>query len=237
MSSRPSDPDLYLLSSLVVRKALDDVVLPAFELASGLSIRTEYLPTTILLDKLDAGAEPDVLIGTRDAVLDLQASGVLAGGSAVPLVKSALGLGVARASDPPSIATESDLVDTLLGARSVAFSRAGQSGIYFQELLLRLGIAEQVLARATALDSGFTGTALTDGRADLALQQVSELLFVDGVGPVVPLPDAFQQHAEFFIALGPGAVGKDAAHRLVERLTDGPARNAYLATGLQNIGA
>ncbi len=237
MSSPPSGPDLHLLSSLVVRKALDDVVLPAFELASGLSVRAEYLPTTILLEKLDAGAEPDVLIGTRQALLDLEAAGVLARGSAVPLVKSALGLGVVQGAEPPSMATGSDLVATLLGARSVAFSRAGQSGIFFQELLHRLGIAEQVLARATALDSGFTGTALTDGRADLALQQVSELLFVDGVGTVVPLPEEFQQHTDFFLAPGPGAAAKATARRLVEHLTDLPARKAYQATGLQDIGA
>ncbi|WP_181033690.1 substrate-binding domain-containing protein [Arthrobacter sp. SX1312] len=229
-------PDLHLLSSLVVRKALDGVVLPAFR-PSGLSVRTEYLPTTLLLEKLDAGAAPDVLIGTRKALQDLEASGVLAGGRAVPLVRSAIGLGVAPGAEPPSITTESDLVDALLGARSVAFSRAGQSGIFFQELLVRLGIAEQVLARATALESGFTGTALMDGRADLALQQVSELLFVDGIETVVPLPEECQQYTDFSIALGPGAQGQAAAQRLVDHLTGGPARDAYMATGLQNISA
>ncbi|WP_181035126.1 substrate-binding domain-containing protein [Arthrobacter sp. B0490] len=235
MPPDPSRPHLDLLSSLVVRKALDDVVIPAFELASGLPVRAEYLPTTLLLEKLAAGAAPDVLIGTRDALRDLEASGVLAGGSAVPLVESAIGLGVARGSDAPPMATGSDLVDTLLGARSVAFSRAGQSGIFFRELLLRLGIAEEVLARATALEAGFTGTALTDGRADVALQQVSELLFVEGIGPVVPLPEEFQQHTGFSVALGPGAGSRTAARRLVDHLTDGPARDAYTATGLQNI--
>ena len=237
MPTPPNRPDLDLLSSLVVRKALDCVVLPAFRRASGLSVRTEYLPTTILLEKLDAGAAPDVVIGTREALQDLEASGLLAGGRAVPLVSSAIGLGVAPGAEPPSIATESDLVDALLSARSVAFSRAGQSGIFFQELLSRLGIAEKVLARATALESGFTATALTDGRADLALQQVSELLFVDGIETVVPLPEEFQQHTDFSVALGPGAVGKSAAQTLVDHLTGGPARDAYAATGLQNISA
>ncbi|MHA7209395.1 substrate-binding domain-containing protein [Arthrobacter sp. MDT1-65] len=231
-----SRPDLDLLSSLVVRKALDDVVIPAFELATGLSVRAEYLPTTLLLEKLAAGAAPDVLIGTRDALRDLEASGVLADGSVVPLVESAIGLGVTRGSAAPRLATGRDLVDALLGARSVAFSRAGQSGIFFQELVLRLGIAEQVLARATVLSAGFTGTALTDGRADVAVQQVSELLFVEGIGPVVPLPEEFQQHTGFALALGPGAGGSTAARRLVDHLTDGPARKAYTVGGLRNIG-
>ncbi|WP_082046209.1 substrate-binding domain-containing protein [Arthrobacter sp. L77] len=237
MPTPPKRQDLDLLSSLVVRKALDSVVLPAFGRASGLSIRTEYLPTTLLLEKLSAGATPDVLIGTRDALQDLEASGVLAYGRAVPLVSSGLGLGVTPGAEAPSIATESDLVGTLLGARSVAFSRAGQSGIFFQELLIRLGIAEQVLARATALESGFTGTALMDGRADLAVQQVSELLFVDGIETVVPLPEECQQHTDFSVALGPAAHGKADAQRLVDHLTDRSARNAYVATGLQDISA
>lgn len=232
----PNCPSLSLLSSLVVRKALDDVVLPAFEQSSGYTVRAEYVPTTILLEKLGAGAEPDVLIATGAAMRGLHASGALASGSVVPLVRSAVGIGVARGSDPPSIATERDLVDALLGARSVAFSRAGQSGIFFQELLTRLGIAEHVLARATALDSGFTGTALVDGRADLALQQVSELLFVEGVETVVPLPEEFQQYTPFTVAVGSGSAGNAAALRLLHHLTGDQARDAYAAIGLHNLG-
>ncbi len=223
------------MSSLVVRKALDRTVLPAFRRTSGLPVRTEYLPTSLLVEELDAGAAPDVLIATREALERLDAAGLLSGGRVVPLVRSAIGVGVAPGGRPPAIATERDLADALLGARSVAFSRAGQSGIFFRDLLARLGIAEPVLARATALDSGFTGVALMDGRADLAVQQVSELLFVEGIDTVIPLPEDCQQHSEFSVALGPGAAGSAAAQRLVDHLTDGPAREAYAATGLLNL--
>ncbi|MBG6216857.1 molybdate transport system substrate-binding protein [Arthrobacter sp. CAN_A6] len=234
MPSHPSDTPLTLMSSLVVRKALDGGVLSAYEQASGSSLRTEYVPTTILLERLDAGAEPDVLIGTREALLRLEGSAVVVG-SGLPLVRSAIGLGVASGAPRPAITTESDLIDALLGARSVAFSRAGQSGIFFQELLGRLGIADQVLSRATALDTGFTGVAVTDGRADLALQQVSELMFVDGVDVVGPLPHEFQHYSVFAVAVGSGAANRHAAEGLVRHLTGPAAREAYAATGLQNL--
>lgn len=234
MPSRPNAAPLTLMSALVVRKALDGGVLSAYEQASGSSLRTEYAPTTILLERLAAGAEPDVLIGTSAALLRLEGSAVVRG-SSLPLVRSAIGLGVASGAPRPVIATESELIDTLLSARSVAFSRAGQSGIFFQELLGRLGIADQVLPRATALDTGFTGVAVTDGRADLALQQVSELMFVDGVDVVAPLPEEFQHHSEFSVGIGSGTVNRHAAESLVRHLTDSGARAAYAATGLQNL--
>ncbi|MET3174333.1 UNVERIFIED_ORG: hypothetical protein ABIB52_002183 [Arthrobacter sp. UYCu721] len=44
------------------------------------------------------------------------------------------------------------------------FACSGPSGIYFASLLERLGIAEQVKARATVIDAGPTAVALLDGR-------------------------------------------------------------------------
>lgn len=231
----PNCPDLKLLSSLVVRKALDGAVLEVFEQTSGISVQRVYVPTTVLVRMLEAGAEADVLIGTREALRRLDDSGLLASGSILPLVRSSIGLGVAPGAEPPAAATEDDVIETLLNARSVAFSRAGQSGIFFQELLRRLGIAEPVLTRATALESGFTGTALMDGRADLAVQQISELLFVDGIDTAVPLPDELQQHTEFSIAVGSASADRRAAHRLVHHLMSGEATAAYSATGLEIV--
>ena len=63
----------------------------------------------------------------------------------------------------------------MLGARSVAYSRLGASGILFAKLIERLGIASEINARAVIIPQGFTAEKLVTGEADLAVQQISEL--------------------------------------------------------------
>ena len=97
----------------------------------------------------------------------------------------------------PDIATEAALRETLLGARSVAYSRIGASGIFFAQLIERMGIAAEINARATIVPSGFTAERLVNGEADLAIQQLSELKQVAGVEVVGPIPLHLQSPAVF----------------------------------------
>ena len=57
----------------------------------------------------------------------------------------------------PDIASEAALRGTLLAARSVAYSRLGASGIYFAQLMVRMGIAAEINAKATIVEQGFAG--------------------------------------------------------------------------------
>src|SRR6185437_11142847 len=97
----------------------------------------------------------------------------------------------------PDIATEAALGAALLGARSVAYSRLGASGIYFAQLIEQLGIASEVNARATIIPAGFTAEKLLTGEADLAVQQISELMQVGGIEVVGPIPHDLQTPAVF----------------------------------------
>jgi molybdate transport system substrate-binding protein len=95
----------------------------------------------------------------------------------------------------------------LLGARAVAYSRIGASGILFARLIERLGIASGLNARAVIIPSGFTAEKLVSGEADLAVQQISELKQVAGVEVVGPIPHHLQTPAVF-------SAGRMAASKL-----------------------
>ena len=68
--------------------------------------------------------------------------------SCVDLARSFVGIAVKAGAAHPDIATEAALRATLLGARSVAYSRIGASGIFFAQLIERMGIASEINARA-----------------------------------------------------------------------------------------
>ena len=117
--------------------------------------------------------------------------------SCIDLARSYVGIAVKAGASRPDIATEAALCATLLAARSVAYSRIGASGIFFVQLMGRLGIAAEINAKATITPQGFTAMRLVTGEADLAVQQISELKQVAGVEILGPIPRELQTPAVF----------------------------------------
>jgi len=193
----------YALKGAVARLA------GQFETATETKIEAEFAPTLALLKRLRAGEAADVVVLTREGLDEMLAEGVVVASSAVDLARSHVGIAVKAGSPHPDIASEAALVKTLLGARSVAYSKVGASGIYFARLIERLGIAAEINARAT-VTSGFTAEKLVSGEADLAVQQISELKLVDGVEIVGPIPLTLQTAAVF-------SAGRMAASKRIEQ--------------------
>jgi molybdate transport system substrate-binding protein len=133
----------------------------------------------------------------------------------------------------PDIATEAALHAALLGARSVAYSRLGASGILFAKLIGRLGIASDINARAVIIPQGFTAEKLVTGEADLAIQQISELKQVAGIDVVGPIPYELQTPA-VFSAGRMAATNKPAeADRLLRFLASPAVAPALRESGLE----
>jgi molybdate transport system substrate-binding protein len=228
----PHQSVVSLWSALVIRRALDSALIPAFEAQGGWRVDVVFDPTTVLMARIAQGELPEVLVATADSIRGLP-NGTLVEGTAIPLVRSGIGLGVAEGSSVGGITGVPELKAALLRARSVAYSRTGQSGIHFASLIEKLGIADQVNKRATIIDKGFTGEAIVDGRADLAIQQISELRFVDGIAVVGPLPDPVQTYTDFSVAITRSGTRSGGAHALLKYLTGDAANGAYLADGLE----
>lgn len=163
---------------------------PGFEAAQGVRLRTEFLPTAVLMPRLQSGEGADVAILTAEGIDTLVAAGLVRGESRTDLGRSFVGVAVRAGAPRPDLSTAETFVAALLGARSVAMSRQGASGLFLAGLLQRLGIAEAVLAKATIIESGYTAELAARGDVELALQQVSELMVVPGVDIAGRLPAA-----------------------------------------------
>jgi molybdate transport system substrate-binding protein len=185
-----------LLSTLALMGAVRSLA-GRYEASGGARIDADFAPTLGLLDRLRGGETADVVILTREGLDDLAAQGTVVAGSRVDLARSFVGIAVKAGAPHPDIATVSTLRATLLAARSVAYSRIGASGIFFAQLIERMGITHEINARARIIPSGFTAERLVTGEADLAVQQLSELKQVSGVEVVGPIPRELQTPAVF----------------------------------------
>jgi molybdate transport system substrate-binding protein len=169
---------------------------------------------------------------TREGLDELASEGTVVADSRVDLARSYVGIAVKAGADHPDIATEAALRATLLGAR-VAYSRIGASGIFFAQLIERMGIAPEINAKARIIPSGLTAERLVTGDADLAVQQISELKQVAGVEIVGPIPLDIQSPAVF--SAGRLAASKRVvqADELLRYLASPEAAPVLRASGLE----
>jgi len=221
-----------LLSTLALMGAVRSLA-GRYQAELGTRIDADFAPTLGLLDRLRGGEAADVVILTREGLDELASEGTVVADSRVDLARSYVGIAVKAGADHPDIATEPTLRATLLGARSVAYSRIGASGIFFAQLIERMGIASEINAKARIIPSGFTAERLVTGDADLAVQQISELKQVAGVEIVGPIPLHMQSPAVF--SAGRLAASKRVvqADELLKYLASPEAATVLRASGLE----
>jgi molybdate transport system substrate-binding protein len=185
-----------VLSTLALKGAVSNLA-GRFEAKAGVRIDADFAPTLGLLERLRGGEPADVVILTREGLDALAGAGTVVADSCVDLARAYVGIAVKAGAVHPDIASEATLRASLLGARAVAYSRIGASGILFAQLIERMGIAAEINARAVIIPSGFTAEKLEGNEADLAVQQISELKQVADVEVVGPIPHHLQTPAVF----------------------------------------
>ena len=219
---------LKVFSGLAVRAAFDDGLLAQFA-EQVAPVAVEWNPTTVIEEKIARGETADLVIVASSAMDKLAARGIIRDASRKHLIDAYLGVAVAQGAPRPKIGTADEFFAAMKDARSVAWSRSGQSGIYLEKILAAHGLRDEVKARASTIQEGFTAERIVEGAADLAVQQVSELMVVKGVDIVGPFPDALQARTPFEIAVFEGAAHPDAAAAFIYFLLSSDAPCMLLA--------
>ena len=221
-----------VLSTLALKGAVERLC-GDFEAVGGARIDADFAPTLALLQRLRSGEPADVVILTREGLEEMVREGRVASESCADLARSFVGLAV-RAGEPhPDISTEPALRAALLGARAVAYSRLGASGILFANLIERMGIAPDINARAVVIPQGFTAERLVAGEADLAVQQISELKQIGGIEVIGPIPHQLQTPAVFSAGRMAASPKVGQADRLLRYLASPEAAPALRQSGLE----
>jgi molybdate transport system substrate-binding protein len=223
--------DIKVLSTNGVATVLRELA-PQFERAKDHKLAITFGATARLKEKIGEGAPFDVAILTAEATDELIKQGRITGARA-DLAKSGIGVAVRAGARKPDIGTAAAFKRALLDAKSVAYSAQGMSGVYFASLLDRLGIAGEIRPKAKVQQGTPTGEAAARGEAELAIQQISELLPVAGIELVGPLPAELQLYTVFSAGLGAQAAQKDAGRALIDFLSAQMTKPLLAAKGLE----
>ncbi|MFK3676518.1 substrate-binding domain-containing protein [Microbacterium sp. NPDC090218] len=221
---------ITLYSGLVVRQALEETVIPIFEQTTGERVEATFEPTTVLLSRIADGERPDLMLGVSSSVRELADRGVLGHEGLIDIAVSAVGFARLPETAPPADETAETFLDYLRAAPAVAYTLSGASGVHFMEVLRTHDLLDEIDERAVRFPAGLTAEAVVDGRATLAIQQISELRAVPGPHVVAPIPHALQSYASFAIGVRPGA--PETAAAFAASLGADDARRAFASVGL-----
>jgi molybdate transport system substrate-binding protein len=183
---------LKILTSNSTRTVLD-ALLPAWEKASGNTVTMSADSAKAMVARIRAGETGDAVILGSGALKELAAAGIVDDASRRPFASARIGVGVRRGFPKPDISSVEAFRRSLLAAKSIAHTVHGASGMYIPVMLEKLGIAAQMKPKTVNRPGGYIGTVVVAGEADIALQQIPELLAVDGLEVVGPVPDTVQK--------------------------------------------
>jgi len=223
--------DIVVWSTISTKEALLELV-PGFVHARGHKVAITYAGGSELAKRIGAGTSGDLFIGPEEFSGPLIATGKLDAGTHIVFARSSTGLAVRAGAIKPDISTSDKLKSALQAAKSVSYTE-GASGLHFVKILEKLGIADAVAAKRVAARPGeLVGAVVARGDAEIAVQQISELLPVVGIEILGPLPAEFQQTIVYGATAFPQSSQRDAARAFVNFLRSEAARDVLRKKGL-----
>ena len=202
-------------------KAVMQELGPPFEQATGHKIQITYGVSTELKRRIEGGEAFDVAILNSAMIGDLIKQSKIARDSQEVVARSGMGLAIKKGAAQPSVQTTDALERTLKSSRSIAFAKEGAGGLFFMELIQRLGIAEDMKPKLKPTATGDEASqAVARGDAELGVLPVSEILPVPGVD----LLGAFREDVQSYLVIVAGvsstvAAKGEAAKELIKHLT------------------
>jgi molybdate transport system substrate-binding protein len=223
---------IKVLASNSIRAVMGELI-PQFERASGRKVSVSYDPAKVMLARIQKGETADLVITGSGAIDELVKEGRVLADSRRKLARCSVGVAVRIGARKPGIDSVEALKRALLGAKSVAYTQEGASGMHFSGVIERLGIAEEVRAKAVRQPGGLIGELVAAGRAEIAIQQIPELLAVPGIELIGPLPAEIQLVTVSSAGVFADAEDAEAASGFIRFLLTPAAAQVMKAKGLE----
>jgi len=204
-----------------------------FERTHGCRLIFSFDPTQAVRRRIEEGETFDIAIATRGGIDALATGGRIAPETCVTVGRTGLGVSVRAGAPKPDIGSVEAFKRALLAAKSVVRSREGASGAFFEEVMERLGITDAMRDKIVIAGSGRVAEVAARGEAELAVQQISELVPVQGADFVGPFPPELQQTTEFAAGAASASDARDTAAAFIALLAAPASAPLFTANGLE----
>jgi molybdate transport system substrate-binding protein len=210
-------------------------IAPSFERSTGHALSVQANASAILQEDIARGERFDVVVLIASHLDAVQAAGRIDPATRADIARAGLGLAVRSGRPKPDIGTVNAFKAALVNAGSVAYALRGASGPHFMAVCERLGMADQVRAKGRTMASGNIAELVASGEAEIAVQQLSELMAVKGVDVAGALPPEVDLVSTISAAVSADARDVGAAEALMAFLRNAETQRVIKARGLAPV--
>ena len=185
--------------------------------------------------RVQAGEAVDIVVLASNVIDKLIADAKLLSGSRVDIVKSGIGIAVRKGRTRFEVGSEDAVKTAVLAARTLSYS-TGPSGNYLREMFERWGILQTIQERIVVPPPGVpVGSLVAKGECELGFQQMTELVPVDGITVVGPIPEEVQLVTVFSAGVVAKGQAQDAGRALIRYLASPEACAIIEKTALEPV--
>ncbi len=204
-----------------------------FEKATGDKVNIDFAVNPQVRKRVLEGEAFDVAVLNPPVLDELIKAGKVNADSRTVIGRIGIGVGIRQGAPGPDLSSADGFKKALLAAKKVAYPEEGASGIYFANLVKRLGIEEEMKSRLLPMPGEYNVEVVADGAADMVVVVASRMYGVKGVDMVGLLPDELQTWIGFAAGVSTSTKDPELALKLVKALAAPSAEPFMRQVGLQ----
>ncbi|HVF28544.1 MAG TPA: molybdate ABC transporter substrate-binding protein [Pyrinomonadaceae bacterium] len=217
---------IKVLTTRAIATVLDETGAD-FEQTTGYKLNVTTDIAIRMVRRIRAGESFDVLVASPEQIGALIKEGKIIAETRTNIARSGIGVEVRAGSPKPDISSVEAFKRALLNAKSIAYLKEGQSGIYLAAIIERLGLTEALKSKIVRPDTDSVSELVAKGEVELGLVVITQILTTRGVELVGPLPPELQSHIVFAAGVSTDSRAPAAAKELIKFLT-GPRAFAVM---------
>jgi len=217
-------------------KGVIDELRAQCEKAVGRPLAIDFNTSASVKQRIQSGEAFDVAILTTEIIDDLIKSGKIAPAGRADLARSGIGFGIRAGVKKPDINTPDAVKRTLLSAKSITYVPDGASKVHIIKMLDDLGITNEMKSKTVLAKGADEATqSAADGKVELVLTLISEIVPTHGLDLIGPFPAKYQNYVSFAAGISPSSKNIDAAKALITYLSSPAASPTFKSKGMDRI--
>jgi molybdate transport system substrate-binding protein len=204
-----------------------------FERQTGRKLNVTTDVAARMVRRISAGEPFDFLVAAPAQIDQLIIEGQIIRETRTDLARSGIGVAVRAEASKPDVSSVDAFKRALLQARSIAYLKEGQSGVYVGGVLERLGLADAIRSKLTLPETDIVSELVSRGDVELGIVVITQILTTRGVALAGPLPSEIQSYVTFTGGISTNSKSIDAAKELMAFLKSPSAQSVMRSQGME----